>query len=128
MTVRTHDWRAEFRLHAMDLDPLPTPAPHGDAEHWILQVKPLRSMLASLEKDYQGLRAAGAEPFSDSEPSPQALLARMGYSDCPEPSGLLASAKFTFGFVAACMRQTYWLQSQRAQIRQRARIGIGTKL
>lgn len=125
MTSPTHDWRADFRLHTLDLDPLLASAPQDGAEHWILQVKPLRDMLADLEKDYRKLRSAGGESFSDAEISPRALLERMGYSDYPEPRNLLASLKFNFGFVVACLRQTCWVQSQHSRIRQRARISIG---
>jgi hypothetical protein len=120
MNHGTTDWRADFRLHTMYLvRPLP---PDGDGDaHWILQDTSFRKMISALESDFADLCAIGGDPLPGQEISAEAIVAKLGYLDFPEPKGFLANAKFTAAFVAACTREMHRIQSEIARIRHLAR-------
>jgi hypothetical protein len=120
MTNDRHDWRADFRLHAMDLETPPAPEA-GGGEHWILQDKRLSDMLADLEKAHQQLLIASGQAPEEGTTSAYAILHKLGYADQAEPDGFLATARFVASFVAACVRENFWVQREVLRLRMRAR-------
>jgi hypothetical protein len=118
MNQRTTDWRANFRRHTMNLGRTPH---DGGQSHWILQDKSLRDMVHMIEKDCDKLRAIGGDPLPGQDICAEAVIAKLGYRETIEPKGVLANAKFTAGFVAACTRETFRIGSEIDRLRHRSR-------
>jgi hypothetical protein len=78
-------------------------------------------MLADLEKAHHKLRVAGGEALAGAAISTGAILHKLGYADRKEPGGLLATAGFMAGFVAACIRESFRIECEASRLQLRAR-------
>ena len=102
--------RRDHRLHALDLNealkrrsgelPLNMQGQSSVAEHWILEHKDLRRMVATVQSD---LNAAAT--FTKQRPySAIATIERVGFISEPCVNGLAKQALFMFRFFLACTR------------------------
>jgi hypothetical protein len=122
MNNQTFDWRANFRLHTLDLDAKLDVASASES-HWMLREKGFLRMLTTLEKDYLKLCSLGGDPFNGGEITPEGILAKLGFDKRSEPSGFLASGQFMSSFVVACCRETNKVYGEMERLRQAARPG-----
>jgi len=122
MNNQTSDWRADFRLHTLDLDAKADGASASET-HWMLREKGFLDMLAILEQDYLKLCSLGVDPFNGDEITAERILAKLGFDQRLEPSGIFASGKFMASFVIACCRETNEVFGEMERLRQAARPG-----
>lgn len=111
----TSNWRAEFRLHAMDmLRPAP---PQRPATHWMLEDETICEWISHVAKEYEKLIAAGGDPFAGEPVTLERVVDELGFANRKKPSGWFATAKFIAVLVAATTRHA--TAAQRASLRLR---------
>lgn len=128
MTTATSDqhdphWRQAFRLHALDL----SAKARGEDRtgHWLLTAPFCAATLRDLAGDHAELqRLGGAGLPSGGESTVDALIAQLGFSALPEPTGF-GWAGFTWRFNVACMAETVRVQGLIAARKAALRPGRG---
>lgn len=111
----TSNWRAEFRLHTMDmLRPAPAQRP---VTHWMLQDDTIREWIGHVAIEYEKLIAAGGDPFAGEPVTLERVIDELGFAHRKKPSGWFATAKFTAALVVATTRHA--TAAQRASLRLR---------
>lgn len=124
-TLATSDWRSEFRLHTMDLGGATTSAQGSGGGHWMLQNQAICAWLRDVAQEYDKLIALGGDPFDGHPMTPEAVIAKLGFTDRQKPSGFFEAAKFTAALVAATTREATGAQREVIRLRRRLRNGRG---
>lgn len=110
------DWRAEFRLHAMDMK---APGePPQEKLHWMLRDETIREWISDVRREYEILIAAGGDPFRGEPVTLELIIEKLGFADREKPTGLFACAKFTAALVAATTRHSTAAQREVVRLRR----------
>lgn len=114
--IESFDWRAEFRLHAMDIE-IPAEAPQRKS-HWMLQDETIREWISDVRREYENLIAAGGDPFRGEPVTLELIVDMLGFAEREKPTGLFAYAKFTAALVAATTRHAAAAQRKVLRLRR----------
>lgn len=106
--------RADFRLHAMDLQGIVSV--DDRQRHWILDEPPLRGWIAALARDYRALRACGAGPFAGRRITSHGVIAQLGFAATPAPRSMLAHIRFTARMLVAASRTSVAIHRELATL------------
>lgn len=116
------DWRVEFRLCAIDLNPdLAGYLPRGaDASvHWLLQHKPLARIVAAMVRAKVDLmRVKGERNHGTALELANQVIAELGFTDVPEPKRVLPHLRLVAVLTGRCARMTVRLQLDAALARE----------
>lgn len=112
------DWRAQFRLSTMDLNPdltgyLPSGADAG--VHWLLQHKPLARIVAAMVRaKFDLARAQGERNQGTAQELSNQMIVELGFADVAEPTRFLPHLRTVAVLTWRCAKMTVRLQFQAA--------------
>ena len=116
------DWRAEFRLCAMDLNPdLAGYVSRGvdSGVHWLLQHKPLARIVAAMVRAKVDLAGAhGERNQKTAQELANQVIFELGFTDVAEPTRLLTHLRTVAVLTWRCAKMTVRLQYQTAMARE----------
>lgn len=116
------DWRAEFRLCAMDLNPdlagyLPVDA--NASVHWLLQHRSLARMVAAMVRAKVDLaRAQGERNQGTAQELANQVIVELGFADVAEPTRFLPHLRTVAILTWRCAKMTTRLQFQTAMAQE----------
>jgi hypothetical protein len=117
-----HAWKADFRLHYLDMNPTQRPANPAAPSYWILNDPLFAGMVGYVCRDYLLVDRLGGRGLpGDAAITPVAVIEAMGLGASPRPQGLIEEISFTLRFVGACLQASSAARRHCAALKQNAR-------
>ena len=105
-------WKSEFRLNAMDLNPMMRMNANTCA-HWVTKYPALMDLLAMASTEARALNAALAEQQMSAVPhDPLDLIERLGFAEVSEPTTWYGKVHSSLQLMVGCVRLSYELHVQ----------------